>query len=500
MLMMLSNMENQYIHYHISGTVYHFYKMADMLFVKTMKDNKIQGNSKIGEDIIDFAVDVDNEGIFHLVSISANGELTYWKGKALPWDRRILTKYDIASYQFKNLKIFIWDHKIHILIAVANRMNPDLWTLKHHYWNHSIWYNKKVCNIVAGKYDMPFHADMDMHHHIHILYKSIQNHKAQIFYSKFNTTYNAWSTPQQISNLLHENSHPFVFCDHLNHIHAVWASLENNNFEIYYRVSKSSPFSKTGWSEAIKLSIENTNCTHPFIMEIENTLKLIWKQNNKYYAVSNDFSGSLWSTPFEISVDPALKISPVAVIGSTYKSYHPVKIPMGHMYMHQNEFYILGLDPIVHIEDHRENKRNDQRDIPQDDPWLWGNTEVNYCSFDTKTNTENQDLSKSYKDMYSTEPKDLSRAPADNRKEDANKDISRTAKQDLKTQFQAFEEILKNIASSLENTSHVLYAIEAKLNENIQRVLDLNQQIIELKEDFHKIHRNGAGKFFNFLK
>lgn len=354
----------QYIHFHSSEYVYIFYKIDDGLFVRILKDNHEFSNKKISDNVMDFAVEVDELGIFHLVCLALNGELVYWKNREFHWHHRILTKYDSSFYKFKGLKLFLCHQKIHILLAMANELNPELWTLKHHYWNNTVWHNKKICEMNCGKYDHPYQGDIDKNDHIHIVYKSRQNGKTQIYYSKFNILHNMWSTPQKMSTLSKENNHPFIFCDHENGLHLVWSCLENGSYEILYRHDQNSPTPKANWSEAAKLSLENSNCTHPLILECDDELKILWKQNNDYYI------GRL--SPNERSVDEAMLLSMpggerlflISVIGHTYKLYPYVKLILGYGVADDKGMYILGLDDI----------RNDKTSFDDQGPYHEGHS------------------------------------------------------------------------------------------------------------------------------
>lgn len=339
----------QYIHFHKTGDVYVFYKIDAGLFVKVLRENHEFSNTKISDNVMEFAAEVDEKGIFHVVCLITNGELVYWKNHGFQWHHRILTKYDSTFYIFKGLKILLYNQNIHILVAISNELNPECWVLKHHYWNNTVWYNKKVCEIICGKYDHPFQGDMDNSHHIHVVYKSRQDGKSQIFYCKFNMVHNMWSTPKKINMLLHENSHPFIFCDSQNRVHLIWSGLENGNYSIYYRYNENTNIQRSYWSEMTKLSLGNSNCTHPLLLQCSDKLKIVWKQNDQYSIGVLDTIDKTVTSSFLLTLPSSKSQLLTSIIGPGYKFFHFVKIIHAYSFS-DDDIYILGVDDIHSID------------------------------------------------------------------------------------------------------------------------------------------------------
>ncbi|TCO79058.1 hypothetical protein [Marinisporobacter balticus] len=336
--------DQQYLHYSKSGFIYYFHCINKDVYVKTIKNNEVYATVKISENVTDYCIDIDNLGRFHLVSISSSGDLKYCIYRDNKWDCRYLTKYDAKSYQFKNLKLFIVNDHIHILMAISNIIHSELWTLKHHYWNTQSWINEKVCDIITEKYDLPFHVDIDPHNNMHIVFKSLYDKKYQIYYCKYNYAYHSWSIPTKISNLSQDNTHPFILCDNTNGAHIAWSGFYNNNLGVFYLYNPKINSSKPDWSEVKKISSEGANSTHPFIFQVENNIEILWKQNNKYFNKSKNILDNTWSESTKIELDPNHKLSSISVIGNIYKSWSEIKIPITYGLLANHEFFIIGLD------------------------------------------------------------------------------------------------------------------------------------------------------------
>lgn len=486
----------QYIHFHSSEYVYVFYRIDNELYVKILKDNNEFSNKKISDNVMEFAVEIDEFGIFHLVCLAMNGELVYWKNQELKWYHRILTKYDSSFYQFKGLKIFLCHQKIHILLAVANELNPEQWILKHHYWNNTVWHNKKVCEMNCGKYDNPFQGDIDTNDHIHIVYKSRQNEKNQIFYSKFNMAHNMWSTPQKINISTQENNHPFIFCDHENRLHLVWSCLENGSYKILYRHHQNSSAIKSVWSEVTNLTSEDSNCTHPLLLQRNDELKILWRQNNDYYIGSLNSKESTINAPILLSTDPDRKLFLISVIGSKYKLYQSVKLTLGYGFARDKDIYILGLDDIQNDSAFLSDRHLYHEPSSSENPNLDEERSIRNGSGDNFPSKATSRISPRM--LLSTgSQKDKSQVLVQNEIQTFS-DLSiktifesnsiKDTRQDLMIKISEIEERLENIYSQLTFLTEKIEEIEPIL-------FSLNQQGFQLKEDMTTMRSEKMGLF-----
>lgn len=336
----------QYLHYNKSGLIYYFHVMNNNVYMKTFRHNKLHTTVKITENIIDYSITIDHFDNFHLVSISSGGELKYSIYRDNKWDFRLLTKYDSKNYQFKNLKIFKVNGHIHILMAISNIMDSKLWILKHYYWNNQSWVNKKVCTMITEKYDMPFHVDIDSNHNIHMVFKSLYNKKYQIYYCNYQDTYNSWSMPIRISDPSYNHFRPFVLCDNIKGTHIVWSSYSHNNIKIFYLYRPQTNTSKTYLKNIQRLSNEKANGTHPYILQIGNQIKVLWKQNNEYFFKTLNIEDTVWSKSTKLQFDHTHALCPLSIVGSNYKSFINVKIRNAYGVHTNNKFFIIGIDDL----------------------------------------------------------------------------------------------------------------------------------------------------------
>ncbi|WP_141228292.1 hypothetical protein [Anaeromicrobium sediminis] len=309
-------------------------------------------NKKLAKNIVDYAIGIDSKESFHIVVISSLGDLEYTTYENGDYEFKPITNYDYKSNNFRNLKIFIINEQIHILLGICNVLNSELWTLKHHSYKNHKWYTKKVCDIVTEKYNNPFNVDMDYHNNIHVVFKSLYNRKYFIYYCKFNPGYDLWTHPTRILNTFNIHSTPFILCDNLNKGHMVWSKLENNNLSIYYTYNEKLNSSKGSWTKAQKISRENTNNTNPIIMKMSNFIKVIWNENGQFISKSKNILADLWNDEFEDMGYENDELIPSTLLGNNYINYELLKIPFTYSVL-KKRLYILGINLIDYTK--REN-------------------------------------------------------------------------------------------------------------------------------------------------
>ncbi len=314
--------------------------------MKIVSNGKVFYKEKILENVADYSIAIDDDRkLIHLVAILMSGDLKYCIYKDNQWDWRYLSKYDSKTYRFKNLMLFIANKNIHILMAISNVAHPNLWILKHHYWDQKNWTNKKVCNIFAEKYDTPFQADMDQQENIHIVFRSLIHQKYQIFYCKYSSLYRVWNQPINISASKTDHSHPFVFCDNQNKIHITWCGFYKNDLAIYYLSNCKVDFFKNNWGNPQKLTHEGMNGTQPVIYQFEQNLQIIWKKNNHQFVAKNlNLADDTWQDLKEIGIENDSHHAIVSIIGKQYREYQDVKIPAAYGIIKDEEVFLIGLD------------------------------------------------------------------------------------------------------------------------------------------------------------
>ncbi|MEW9121303.1 MAG: hypothetical protein AB2421_01235 [Thermotaleaceae bacterium] len=363
--------QHQYIHHTSSGLLYHFFLSDKTLIACILKDHIIYDQVALVSNISEYAIRLDTKGKFHIAAILDEGQLIYGLYFDNQWEYKCLMRFDSKNTRFSNLTLFIVEDKIHILIALSYGPNTNLWILKHYYWDKLNWKNHRVCEILSEEYDMPFQADMDTKNNIHLIYRSKLGSHYQIYYRKYQLLYHVWSLPIKISDASNEHAYPFIFCDCQDSVHIMWATLFKGHYQLRYLELNKPNFSKINeWLNRVReIPRLKSDCTHPSMMQVENNLRILWKQGDEHFMIIKDLHSPSWSRPeFLVTLDKVNSIK-TTVLGSHYKDFDFVKIPIAYGYK-DIPSSILGIDKFENhqfLEHKVSAKRDENQEIQEED-------------------------------------------------------------------------------------------------------------------------------------
>ena len=344
---MAKNNQKQYIHYGSSGFVYHFFLVGMNLYVRVLKESIEYNSMKLEEKVLEFSMAIDHAGKFHVASILENGHLKYGIYLNESWESRSLMTFDRNHNRLKNITLFVFEEKIHILMAQAYTESNELWTLKHYYWNKQSWENQKICEIITSPYDVPFYADIDGKNTIHLVYKSRVGKFHQIYYEKFLLPYGSWCMPVKISEEPFDHTNPFILCDEKNILHIAWSTLANGHYQINYFESKYPLSYKNNMRKEIKtISKKGTDCTYPYLMQLGQYLIILWKEGNHFFIQKKVEHQEHWTEAQRFTPSSEKPLMKISILGTTYKGSTPIRIPAAYGYM-DAETTVFGVDPSV---------------------------------------------------------------------------------------------------------------------------------------------------------
>jgi len=261
------------------------------------------------DKILDYSIDIDTHDNLHMVTLNSAGELKYYLNQGKTWGSKIISKFDIKSNNYKYMKIFALNHGVHLIYSFNNLLQPGLWTVKHSMFAQGKWKNFRVCDIFSGKYMHPFIVDKDSKNNLYVAFKgySKSENDNHIYMSKFNSSYQVWSSPEKVSGSNISNNNPFLYIDKTNNLHICWSSIIKNNLQVCYSY-KDSSHPKASWSEPKTITENNTNCLNPIMYEYDDVLYIFWIQGDGLYYKSSKDKGTTWSKAIAISVKSSINI------------------------------------------------------------------------------------------------------------------------------------------------------------------------------------------------
>ncbi|SHI52501.1 hypothetical protein SAMN02745975_00066 [Geosporobacter subterraneus DSM 17957] len=367
---MVKSNEKHFIYYGSSGFSYHFYLVGTNLYVRVLKEAITYNTMKLEEKTVEFSVGIDTAGKFHIASILETGHLKYGIYFNEAWESRNLMTFDRYHSQLKNIILFVFEEKIHILMAQSYTENSDLWIIKHYYWNKQSWENQKICEIITEPYDVAFHADLDSKNNIHLVYKSRVGKYYQIYYAKFLLNYRSWNIPVKISEGLYEHTHPFVLCDNKDQLHVTWSSFIGGHYEIrYFNAKQPISYKNNTRKEILRISKNGTDCSQPYLIQLENEMIIFWREGIHLFSQAKEHDSDKWGETRWLANLSEKNLARIGVLGNSYRFRSPIKVLAALGYIN-DEILLLGVDSTVSQskdkEDHGETEEKEEEVQPPD--------------------------------------------------------------------------------------------------------------------------------------
>ncbi|HHV26075.1 MAG TPA: hypothetical protein GXX63_02640 [Tissierellia bacterium] len=331
------------------GEYFNFYidKTNNLVFNKFNNKNTLSiFLSEIDSNVLDFSVIIDEKDIIHLIYLIKNGDLIYCTYVEENWMKKLVFKLDTKSNIYKNLTLIISNNSINIFYAYANLVNINLWNIEQITKSNTRWEKKKVTSIFSKKIFSPFYIDYDRLGNIHLLLKTNEHNSTHIYYTFYNVFIKKWSEiTEKISFIDTYNIFPYLFIDSKNNIHILWSSLENKDYILKYKRLSHIGKNKYKWNTVDLPHINNITHT-PIMIEINETLKIIYLKNNKIGYLNSINYGESWNFTNKTQLSD-LPIDFIKYSSNFQKKYSNKKI--NHIYgiidenislfFNENDFY-----------------------------------------------------------------------------------------------------------------------------------------------------------------
>lgn len=269
----------------------------NILKYQTYNSNGYLNNTTIKtikKDIISFSADIDSDDTLHIITIDSNGTLSYSILKENQIKNNILSRLNIKSNKYKDIKINVNNSGIDIFYLSNNYINKNIWTLYHLRATKKGWLKNNVISIFTCENCKNHSISYDKFNNIHLLYLDIKKNIKQINYMMYNSSLNKWlNHPKILSNDKQNCYQPSLFIDTMDNLHALWLENNNCNYILKYKLLISINSYSNNW---IKSNINDYNCeSQPIILENNKNLYIMFKNNNQINQIVSNDSGKTWS-------------------------------------------------------------------------------------------------------------------------------------------------------------------------------------------------------------
>lgn len=254
----------------------------------------------LAQSILDFTVTVDQKDHIHMICVDHEGNLLYYIHQNDSWNSKTISKFDIKSNIYRYFLLFVQNGYTHIIYNKTNLLTPMLSSIEHIYWNQNGINKSIVANYIHGRYPSPHQISMDSTKNLHLLYKVHHKMNHQLYYTKFNVLTKKWTTAELVTSLSEDNSHPYIFVDRMDNIHMAWCSIDQNNFILKYKYKPKAINGKSNWSHTQILSNRNSNTLSPIILQEDDIIKILCKQNNQIIEILSKDFGCNWELKSDI--------------------------------------------------------------------------------------------------------------------------------------------------------------------------------------------------------
>ena len=445
------------------GIYYYFYINGDGGIECNIYDESglyIEGLIVIKNGIMNFASTIDGNDDIHLIVINNSGNILHFFYSDENWNMKNIHNIDIKDKYCKYLKVFKHKGHLDIYMGMITAFPYKSWTIDHLKYSEN---KKSLARIFksmnqSGMDD--FYIDYDDKDNIHILFKSSDAKKYQIFYNINNPFTNTWGqvlTKLSNSNLNILDSH--MFADSRGVIHTTWTVFNNSSFNLVYKMKDPFTNSEDKWS-FYNLPREIGDIKNPVIFNDNGYLRILYTKNNILKGFYSPDFGYNWS-PDEFFNN--LRIDDFTLIPySDNYMFNKDDTKIKYIYGKINEQYLLLYDGNIKekftlIEHQLSSKQGDNK-------ILSNNYEVD--NLNVTNSSENKDDDSTHEDKV------------------------------LESEMEILDSFLKSVKVGIDTILND-YNIDLHFKEDIQELI--NENITSLK-DFTFSNSDNLKEFINKLK
>ncbi|WP_099191471.1 hypothetical protein [Tepidibacter mesophilus] len=315
------------------NNVFNFFYLKKGILYKKINNNI----EELFNDVFKFSVCMDALGNINIGIVNFFGEIIYVRYKNDMYIKNRIDIYNIPIKEFKDIRIYVHDDMTNIIVVKKNTNKNDVLEIIHYFIIDNKINKYKVGEFFEYYEGKLYETDIDINGNIHLVYRS-KNNLNHVFYKMFNNRYNNWSIPEKINNNKEIIKEFSLLCDTKGSIHITLYSFEFDGIKVDYLVKDIRRTYTLGFKKRESIKKILGGLIEAFLIQIDDVIKIIWNQNNKFYKLNID----------EYSVDNIdleynKKLIPIIYIGNKYKDFKSIKTHMYYRYL-QEEVDLLGIN------------------------------------------------------------------------------------------------------------------------------------------------------------
>lgn len=363
-----------------NGQIWSFHISNNSIFYRIIVDNMPVKRIKLIDNIKTYDVSMDSLGNIDLVCVKDNNELIYFNHSNDGWKRKTFKKKNSKS-DINFVNILNINNSIHIFYSFRNPSENKPYKVFHIYSHDNQWRYNYLAPVMISKNIKPYFLDCNKSGEILFLYKFNANTKnrGKIYIKTFDTKKNRWSSAVNLKFKSENVRILNLLIDSKDKIHFVFK--EDNS--VKYLGQHFYDFNNMMGSLQLKNQISLGDMAGVYhIFEIDNSLLISWKRDNKLCQISPENQGD---SLIEKELYESNNIFNVKYLGAHYidKSISKPLVTFGTD--RNNKTLILGLDKDFFEE---EKTKLSEEDSDLDRSWYGDDEEILDPIDDILTETE----------------------------------------------------------------------------------------------------------------
>lgn len=139
----------------------------------------------------EFGVCVDEHGGLHFIYLSLEGGITYMHYDDKGWSEQKLSEYNVKEYDIRYPAVIALDNRIHIIFAVGDPWEAEIWSLYHYCWDGKLWVHQRISEFIDDWESAPYSYRI-YDNSIHLSYREVSGSISKVLHVKYHTDLQKW--------------------------------------------------------------------------------------------------------------------------------------------------------------------------------------------------------------------------------------------------------------------------------------------------------------------
>ena len=199
------------------------------------KFNSKESNKLYDEKILEYDVDVLEDGCIGVILLDDKGNLLYFYYDKKYWTRHLLFELDQEYEELKHISIKFFNGFPYIFYCWKHALNQNTWSIVNYYLNDGFWKKEVISTLILRDSIKPYAIAKDFSGNMYISFITNNNLIYDLFIKTISVQTNQWSESFYLSDCIYIKFFDMdVVADRNNRVHISWIDKSQNNFCIKY--------------------------------------------------------------------------------------------------------------------------------------------------------------------------------------------------------------------------------------------------------------------------